>query len=320
MTTNLSIGAGAVSAAYTTFVEKYAELYAGQYPGVYQLYTENIPVTTKKLDLNWLANHPVMSKWLGARVEKSLRHYGFSMEVEPYEATLALKRLDVTADRIGFVGRSIDTFLRNNLVAYDKAAADSLASNSGKGPTCYDGVNLIDDDHVHVDNVTNHSTNSLSHANLVTAEQTMSLLLFEQDEPAQIMADTVLVGPKLKRRAMELLQSSNRVVMVDNDGNLDSPGTDDVVSVTGINNVWQGDLKLVVDTRITNFYWYVFDTSKAGAKPLILAEFRKPQPYVRDQMTDPRRWEHDDFLYGLEGDFTVTAGHWMTINGNLGTA
>ena len=320
MTTNLSIVAGAVSAAYTTFVEKYAELYAAQYPGVYQAYTEVIPVTTKKLDINWLANHPVMSKWLGARVEKSLRHYGFSMEVEPYEATLALKRLDVTADRIGFVGRSIDTFLRNNLSAYDKAAADALASNSGKGPVCYDGVNLIDDDHVHVDNITNHSTNNLSHANLVTAEQTMSLLLFEQDEPANIVADTLLVGPKLKRRAMELLSASNRTQMIDNDGLLDTATANSVVGGTAINNTWLGDLKLVMDTRITNFYWYVMDLSKAGARPLTLAEFRKPQPYVRDQMTDPRRWEHDQFLYGLEGDFTVTAGHWMTISGNLGTA
>lgn len=320
MANNLSIAGGAANAAYTTYVEKYQELYK-YFPGMYSAYTETVPVDTKKLDYNFIANLPVMRKWQGARHEKTLRHYNQTHEIETWEATLRLKRLDVTADKIGMVGRALSTFLQANTSVYDDAVTLEYDKSSGAGPTGYDGVALFATTHAHVPNTSNlGSGTNLSHSALVTAEQTMALLQFENTEPAGITPNAMRVGPKLKRRAMQLLESKQRLVIVDNDGNLDSAGTDDVVGVTAAANIWEGDYILYVDNRVTGFYWDLLDLTKPGVRPMVLLEYRKPEPFVFDKMTDPERVNHDDFLYTLDGDFKAAPGHWMCAYRGTGTA
>lgn len=320
MATNLSIGAGAANAAYTTYIEKYQDLYQ-YFPGMFSVYTETVPIGTKKLDYNFIANLPVMRKWQGARHEKTLRHYNQTHTIETWEATLRMKRLDVTADNIGMVGRALENFLRTNVSVYDDAVTQEYDKSSGAGPTGYDGVALFSASHAHVPNTSNlAAATNLSHANLVTAEQTMALLQFENTEPAGITPNAMRVGPKLKRRAMQLLEAKNRVVIVDNDGNLDSPGTDDVVGITSSANTWEGDYTLYVDNRVTGFYWDLLDLTKPGIRPMLLLEHRRPEPFVFDKMTDPERIKNDDFLYTLDGDFVAAPGHWMCAYRGTGTA
>lgn len=322
MSTDLSLSnSTAVQATSTNYVERHAELFASTYMSpAAEVLAERIPVTTKVLSVNWLAKHPTMAKWLGARPESSFRAYNYTLTVEPYVATAAVKRMDVQADTIGFVGRALDTFLRGAVTAVGDSVITSLITNSGKGPVIYDGVNLMDDDHPHVGTTagtgSNYSTNNLSHANLDTAVYTGQLLTMENGRNFGINYDTLIVGPKLRVRAQQLLNAT-RLQTTTNASAFDA-GT--IVAAGAVPSVWQGDLKLIVDNGITNYYWYLVDSSKVGAKPMAVAMFREPTPLVRDDMKDPRRWSHDEFLYGLEGDWTVGGAVWQALSGQIGTA
>jgi phage major head subunit gpT-like protein len=304
-----------LAAANTTFETAYNELYSQQLPGVYTNYTKIIQGNTMALDLRWTTNHPVMRKWLGSRVEKYVRTYQQSYVLEKYEATLPIPRMLLQySNNMNLIGDTIDTFVKNQAQAYDAACSAALDGNSGAGPTCFDGVSLFSAAHPHAPGGTTQSNLSagtnLNWVNFDAARAAMSQFKFENGEPAQMRPTHLRVGPKLETRAKEIVGAQMRVATYNNTGGQDA--VSGVVAGVPLVNIWHGELDVIVDQRITNFFWDLLDLSKPGVTPIILYEGRKPEPVHLDKMTDLPRFYNDNFIYGLEGDFTAGAGMWMT--------
>ena len=53
---------------------------------------------------------------------------------------------------------------------------------------------------------------------------------------------------------------------------------------------------------------------------MVLFNSRTPVAISRTDMTDPHRFNYDEFLFGLEGDWGVAAGHWHSCYRLTGTA
>lgn len=312
-----------LSAANTTFETAYSELYSKQLPGVYQQYTKVITGNTMVLDLRWTTNHPTMRKWLGSRVEKYVRTYQQSYVLEKYESTLPIARMLMQYNNnMNLIGDSVSQFVSNAGNAYDQAASAALDSNTGAGPIGFDGVSLVSATHPHGPGGTTQSNLALgvnlNWVNLDAARTAMTQFKFENGEPAQVHPTHIRVGPKLETRAKELVGAAQRITAYSNAGAQDA--TSGVIAAAPIVNIWHGELDVIVDQRITNFYWDLLDLSQPGVKPVILYEGRKPVPIHLDKMTDLPRFYNDTFIFGLEGDFTAGAGMWMTIYRATGTA
>lgn len=328
MATNLDIQAGLLN-HNTGFRIMWEEAYNNADPGPYQLWTERIDANgVQQVTLGWLSNTPIWRTWTGSKVYKEPRSYTFTVTYDQREATLILKRNMVDYDQTGVVNKALNGFIQANITdGYDNFVASQLDSASGAGPTGFDGVALYSTAHPHGPSSASTQSNlgsasNLSHSTLVTAEQTALLWLEENGRPVRPNFNVMRVGPNLKRRAQELL-SADRMVIVNSDGDFDTKrstsSTFDVVGAATRSNVWQGDMTLVVDPRVTTYYWDLHDTQK-GYKPMILFITRAPEPIAQTDMTDPERFNNDNYVYSVECDVGVAAGHWYATYRGTGTA
>jgi phage major head subunit gpT-like protein len=140
----------------------------------------------------------------------------------------------------------------------------------------------------------------------------------ESSEPFDLIPTHMRVGPDLEQRAKEILEAMTRATFVDMTG---SESTTAVETGAQTTNVWSGELELIVDPRMGSAYhWDLYDLSIPGVMPMVLVEERAPVPVHQDQLTDSRRFTYDEFVFGVEADFKVGAGAWMTAYRGTGTA
>lgn len=318
MGTELNIAQGLynVNTAFRTWA---SEVYASGQMGLYSNYTQTIESGGEaRIQLHFLTNAPIMRKWLGARQYKALRHYSQSISYDDYEATLALPTSLVNMDSAGVIKSLMPQFLEQ-LDAFDSSVATAYDSASGAGPTGFDGVALFATTHPHANGGGNQAnlaaTTNLSHANLVAAEAAGMAFTQENGRPAKISYSTMRVGPLLKRRAMELL-SAQRTVAVDAGA---AEATASVVAITTRNNTFEGDLKLIVDDRVTTRFWDLIDETKGSVRPMTLFLVEPPQVVERTAADDPHVFEHKEYIYGVQGRWGVAAGHWYTCYRSTGT-
>lgn len=327
MATNQDLRAGLAS-HNTLFDIMFEETVNNAVPGPWGAWTEQINAQGEQtINMAWLTNTPTWRTWTGSKVYKNLRNYTLSVTYDKKEATLALKRDMVQYDRTGVLGRTLQKFVSANVTdAYDGFVATSKDSNSGAGPTGFDAVALYSASHPHAPSAGTQSNlgsgTNLSHSALLTADQTTALWVEENGRPVRASMNVMRVGPRLKQRAMELL-SATRTQKIDSDGSLDTTraasSTYQIVGGSAIPNVFEGTKTLVVDPRVTTYYWDLEDTAKAY-KSMILFITRAPEAISQTEMTDEQRFNHDDFVYSVECDVGVAAGHWYGTYRGTGTA
>lgn len=298
-----------VDVANTTFHAKFDEVFASQPPGEWSRYTEVQSTDSKINEIDVLESMPVVREWVGSKLFQSIRASNLSATVKKYEKSFAIDRLDLAADKMGMIGRRISQFMTDAGQIYDKICFDALVSSSGNGPTSYDGLALFSTAHLRSNGTTwaNKTTTAFSFNQHDTIMQAGASLRDDNGEPLRIAYDTLIVGPKLMKDAMQVTQSTERVVAVANDG-LEA-GTR--VAASTIPNVYGGgQMTLVVDPRLVgtqdDYYYYV--DSKRGPKPLIMFEFRAPEAHEQTDMSSEGRFLQDQLRYSVECDVVVTAG------------
>ena len=298
-----------IDAANTTFHAKFEEVFSARPPGPWSLYTEVVPTSSKINVIDVLETQPVVREWNGAKVFGSILASNLSATIKKYEKSFGIDRLDLMADKMGMIGSKIAAFVTDSGQIYDKISNSVLVSNSGAGPTCYDGVALYATTHPRANGTTwsNLSTTAFSFAQHDAIMQAGASRVDDNNEPLGISFDTLVVGPKLFKIASEVTQSNERIAAVANDG-LEA-GTR--VAASSIPNVYGGgSMTLVVDPRLVGTqddYYYYHDTTR-GPKALIMFEFRSPEAVELTAMDSTNRFLNDQLLYSVEADFVVTAG------------
>jgi phage major head subunit gpT-like protein len=319
MTSNLNLEQGLLN-ANTLWESNWGDMMVSPDRGPYQAWTQTISAEgAARLDINFVANHPVMEAWRGPRVSRAPRHYNFTIVYEKMQATLPIKRTLLANDRTGTVERMITDFQAGAITSQDKATATLFDQSTGAGPTGYDGVALFATTHPHgsAGNQSNLTGGTnLSHAALRAAKAAGALFTLENGEPAHVQYNVLRVGPNLIDRARELT-SSDRIQTTNTSGAFD--GSSSIIAGSARSNIYSGEFVPMMDARVTTYYWTLIDTMKS-AKPMVMFESRAPVAISRTDMTDPHRWNYDEFLFGLEGDFAAAAGHWHTCYRGTGTA
>lgn len=302
-----------LDAANASFQEKFSEVFTNRAPGPWSTYTEVLQTGSKVNTLEVLESMPVVRKWVGPKVFQAIRSSYISATVEKYEKSFSIDRLDLQSDKLGMIGRRISQFMGGDgAEIYDKICFETLVSASGAGPTCYDGLALFSTSHVRSAGTTwsNKTTSALSFSVHDTIMQAGESRQDDNGEPIRTAFDTLIVGPKNRKIAMEITQSNERVLPVSASG---VEAYSSAVAAATIPNVFGGgSMTVVVDPRFTgtqdDYYYYV--DSKMGPKGLVLFEFRAPSPEVPDGngMGGYTRFQFDRFDYSVEADFCVIAG------------
>ena len=332
--TNLDIAAG-IGAAKVAFEESYSDFYSKPYEGFYELYTERYPAGAfAELEQQFMTNDPVVREWLAARVEQFMRHYSQRTKLRAWEVTYPVKRKDLQySGGIQLVAKKLRSWLSGvALGTYNRIAVQTAldlgyltSAAAAVGPIGFDGVALCSTSHPHGPAgavQSNLTTNPLSWAAFDTARQAMREKRLENGMPAGVKATHLRVGPANERKAKEIAQAKDRLVITSATGAEVTPPTLAVQNVTPFTNVWVGEVTVIVDdfmTGNTACNWDLMDLSHPGMRPIMMLEGRPLEPHHQDQMTDERRFNHDEFLYGMDGDWAFDAGHWLTIHRNTST-
>ncbi len=314
--TNLDISV-AYRNANTNYLDLFDDLFVPEQTDTSKAYAKTINVDSQNIRIDMLGPTPVMQKWLGPRIEKFLRAYSYTVDLDSYESSLWIKRKDIQYDKSGAIARRMSDYFKAMPNFYDKFAIQALYGNG----TCYDGTALMNTAHPHAisgGTWSNYSTNSLNSVNLRTAEETAMAVTLENGEPADISFDVCLVGPKNETTARRLFDADERIVTTDGLGK-------EVVfgggNATALGNIYKGSKIVVVDKRLRStqqYYWYLVDSTKPyGA--VIIMEGEAPRPTQRQDADDPRVWNNDEFGWGIQSDTSFAVGAPHVVSGHHAT-
>lgn len=295
-----------------------------QGPGVHQLLTEYIPASdSDSLEFVSTVYTSTVREWLGAKVVNPLRAYRKNEPLRKWEHTIGVDRTDIDYDKMSVVGRTLRAGMQAARMYNDKILFDALVSNSGEGPIGFDGVNVIDASHPMHDGTTqsNKATTALSFAQHDTIMQAGHALKDHAGQPLGINYTTLIVGPKLRKTALEIAGGESRGVWVRNTGATGETGATStgVVGIYAGVNVFRGEIDVVLWDRLTGTqddYYFYLDATKPY-KPMALGVHRDWTAVNLDQEDSPPRFFNDQYLFSLEADLTPAAGGWPAIHAGI---
>jgi len=281
------------------------DMFSKATPGVYSDYTEVKDAGgARTLEWAFIANIPRMRAWIGARQKKAPRGYSSSVSWASYESTLILNYKDLQYDLTGVVNDAVQQHLKNTIDFYDEVVHTAYNSNSGAGPTCYDGTALFNTSHPHGPSAGTQSnygsTNALTDANIKAAIIVGNGLQEENGRTLKVNYSELHIGPKQQFVAEELFNSTRAIVYGSN------------TAATTLDNVLsQRGFRVVVDDRDTTFYWTLRDPNMP--KPMILLVGQAPMAAERTDLTDEPRWERNEVEFGIEADVGAAALAWQGV-------
>jgi len=279
------------------FELRFGEVYGATEPWWPQLATE-IPSGAKSNIYGWIAQQILLREWVGPRQAQNLSEHSYTLVNKSYEATIELDRDEIEDDNLGvFTAVAIPQLAQGAKKHTDQLIKAMLQSNSGAGPTAFDGLSLFHDSHLTYDAAGSTYDNNFGVAltadNFNTNWAAMASYTGEDGEPLGIMPNLLLVPPQLKRTALEIMNASLVVQnVVESSAN---------VGGAAIDNVLKGWADVLVIPELANdpTRWYLADVSKP-LKPLIFQN-RRPDEFVsRDSAQDPKVFDQKKFTYGVD--------------------
>lgn len=284
------------------FFEAYRrQLESAIYPQIATVIQTELPVQK----YGWLGSVPAMREFVDERLPKGLRVVNYTIQDTVWESTIAVERRALEDEQIGAIRLRVQDIGREAARHKDYLVVKALLD--GFTAACYDGQPLFSSAHTEGDSgaQSNLTNQPLSPDSLQSAISAMMLFKDDQGVPLGILPDTLVVGPRLRWAAMELLES--QVVVV-------KAGTG---SSTPYRNVLEGALRLVVSPYIIGNQWFVLDTSRA-VRAVILQE-RSDVPVEFSALEDPSSSEsvflRDVVYYGARARYGVGYGLWQTAYG-----
>lgn len=311
-----------IDVASTTFEVRFQEIFENDdaTPGIAERISERVPTDSEINEVDVLGAIPVLRQWQGAKQFQTQRAYSQSVTLRTYEASFSLPRKKVRYDRTGLIGRRVSRFMSRNQYWAESILFTELVTASGAGPTGYDGVSLINAAHPDGPGATtqsNTNTTALAISSLDSAIITMQSLRDENSENLGVSPDLLVVGPKLRKDAMEFT-GSTRLQLVDAAGITD-PTAAGVASSAVPNLFVGGMLDVLVWPRLVGTqddYWYLFDTT-LGAPAMLLYEGRAVESIEQTDMAGEFRFINDKLRWSLESDHVPAAGAWQTVHGGI---
>lgn len=307
------VGSANLAAINTAFDTTANKIFAGGIPGAYQAMTQTISGLgdSTSIEIVVADGLPQVRQWTGMKQFFDLRTYKLNSKRVPYEASIALPRIQVDGDKSGVLGQRVADLPKRAASAYNKIVMAAFVANSALG---YDGSALLANSHANTaGNADNLEAAALTLALLNTGIKAIELRTDELGEPLGLYARKLLVGPAQRRLAMQLTGSMQPYAMTT--GGVE--GTSTIESSFLIENYTGGEIDVLVDPRLTGNEWLLFDDSQAGIRPFYLAEFRSPVAIAQTDPSGEARFQLDEYRWSVEFDIAVFPGAWQCCHGSV---
>lgn len=300
--------ANGLAAANTEFLTLFQSFFGEGLPGTAQNFTTTVPTSGTKVTITNVLSHPRVREWIGPKVVKSLRALTQDIPLKKWEATVGIERVDVDYDRTGSVRQQLNGFLSQQVSTFDDLVYTKLLAN----PTGYDGVSLLNNSHPYSNSTgDNLTTDALSFSSLEAMDTAMRGFQDEDGRPLMIQPRMLLVGEANRHTALQVTGAS-RPIFFNNTG---AEAATSVIDKWMVENPFSSHA-VVVAPWITGSQWFLIDDTKPVG-PMVATEGRAFQAVVQDELTDDVRFQTDEYLFSLEGDYGFGAGLWQTIGGRI---
>lgn len=244
--------------------------------------------------MDWIGTLPNWRKWVGDKQVHNLAAHTYSLTCEEYESTIAVKRRDLEADRLGIYRMQATS--QGELAAYFPEERVGEALNAAFTATGYDGKAFFATDHGNTKTKAGAATTFSNKGTAVLSAATQALAIAS-------------LGAGLN--ALRTMKSDQgRPIRVNNIRLVVPPALADVANVLALNdkledgkpNPYRGQLTPIVWQELTSATaWFLLGES-GGLKPLILVQRKRP---TIAQVTDPNDSlvvKTGEFLFSIEAD------------------
>src|ERR1051326_191725 len=289
-----------------------------EFDGAYQKAQENpdwrlvateLETTLPSQDWVYLGHGAVMRQFTDEAEDQSVNSTKYTLSDIIYKGRLKIQRKMLEDDQYSLLMKRVRAMAQEPVRHWNQLAYQGLVNGfTTKGP---DGQNFFASTHAESGtNQSNTTTNTLSDANLETAVVAMMAYQNDKGLPMEIKPDTLVVGPKLSRRAWNLI-AQDVVVKLPGDGTAGSGAT----AYTPYGNYFNGRFKLVVNPYITGFQWFLMDTSREVLP--ILMQSRSDVPItLESDMDQPMARMQEEYRFDARGRYVQGYGLWQTCYGS----
>jgi phage major head subunit gpT-like protein len=259
----------------------------------------DVPMTTKTVDLSWVAALGKMREWLGERQVRDVVAKDFTMTAKHYEHTIGMNQDDIDDDTLAQYAPQIRLIAAGALKELDAAASYVLDANS----TCYDGQPLIDNSHPafgpyaafdNLNGTTALTADATGYGLVLTGMGMMAAFADAEGRNLGLSAKALVVPNALRYIADQLIKAPFK------------PGT------SSDPNQLQG-LKLSVLPGLTDATnWYLVDTD--AQVPPVIRGIRKMPEYKEDQTS---LFKTNEVFFGVDGRWAISPGFPQAIVGAI---
>lgn len=306
-----------------------APIWSTEFATVYQAETEHVLQ-------GWIEMPDNMRIWRGARVVQDPAPQTYSVQILPWEITMALDKFALMFDRMGIYAPIAERIGQKTAKLQDYAFRDMLQGNGELGTSPYstgpDGISFFNTAHpVDVwDPSKGTYANNYGTAGVTVGGQTvgglfstnayasawadMSGRVNASNEAIGVNPDRLLVPSQLRFPGGVVLQSAMfapQSIMTLGGGNFPTAGSPvpaNAPFVGAMDNPLRGsaDLRWTPDLNAQPTAWYLGDTSDI-MKPLGWAQHTAPTFVVRNAETDPAVFDQHRYLWG---SYALAVPHW----------
>ena len=240
-----------------------------------------------------------MRKWVGPRQVKNLSSKKLVLKEDAFEDTFGVTVREIETDSWGFYSSAVKQLAENAVRLWDRLATEAL-TDAGNW---IDGKAFFATDRKYGKNtISNKTTSALSASTFNTAYETMASYVDHAGEPLGVVPDLLMVGPKNRTTAFEILNS--KLVASGN---------------ATIENANYGIAEVLVNPYLVGTaddYWFLMST-KSTIKPVALQKRKEGELSAQNQPTDDCVFSEGKALYGTSAYGSAAAAFPHLVYGGI---
>lgn len=252
-------------------------------PTVEELAMEGVSTSASAVHA-WLQQIPSIRKWIGDRLVNNIASEKLTVVNDDYENTVEMPRNAVEDDQYGLYTPLVRAMGVDAGNLWMKLAISALVANDN----WVDSKAFFAADRTYGDNtINNYTTDALSADTFAAAVQAMQNYAGHNGEPLEVMPRLLLVGPKNRNTAWNILKNQFVVGGATN-------------KAAHIQNALQGICDFRVSPRLTGAYddyWFLLG-EMGGVKPVYVQKRKEPVLVALDKDTDEPVFSRNAIVYG----------------------
>jgi len=250
---------------------------------VFETFSMILPSSTAIEKYGWLLLLSRMREWIGPRQIKDIENKIMSLTNKDFEHTIGVAGNDIEDDTLGIYSPLFTQMGIDSRYLWQRLAVEALYTN---GNWMDDAAFFLTTRKYGSNTINNKVTTALSESTFETAFQTMEQYLGYDDSPLGVKPNLLVVGPKLRNTAWDIVENPYRY------------DSSDKVQVANRN---KDKVKVQVVPELVGTYddyWFLMDC-RGAVKPVALQKRKEGTLQRWDTEHDECVKNHNRYDYGL---------------------